>query len=156
MLMNGKSVKITGRGSSEHLAKVAASERAYKIIRLVFAREIMVDEECGSQLNFLFKNGFCAEPHYRFEFFPADSKNHWDLWRCYGAFDSSEFEYECECENQFEAREEVARRILCEVLGIEMDEDDVSADEGIPAYETEKTIHGQGLLKLIFSKYKVA
>ena len=71
-----------------------------------------------------------------------------DLWRCFGTLKDLEVEFVAEDSSMGEARESVAYAILSEVLGIE----EVEEDESEQSHE----IHGQGLLKLILSRYNIA
>ena len=161
--MNGNPYKIAGFASTEHLAKVNAYEKGYKIIKLWVKREFIENLEFSEQLFFLHSMGFIEEPKMHYEFFPISSENPTEIWRCYGSFPSSENEYVFEDKSYFEAKEQVCYALLCEILGLEMNGLDFEDKDVTFSAEQEKSnkdfdgiIRGQGLLKLILSEYKVA
>ncbi len=143
--LNGKFCKITGSGTNEHEAKCAACERGYKIIRLILCKEFAEDESYIDQLYLLQNCGFASKIEIHFEYYPALSKQDADLWRCFGCLADSDTEFCAEESEMIEAREAVCRAILCDLLGIPDDE------EIEP--ESDSEVHGNGLLKLILSKY---
>lgn len=158
MMIFGKPCKVSATGKTDHLAKSHASEIGYKIIRLIVENEFIKNETYSEQLYFLYKNEFCAEPDFHFEFFPADSQHNEDLWRCFGTFPDNENEVIAEDTTMFDSKEQVAYALLCQVLGIEMEDvdiDDVDCvpDEDEQIVEEGGVIRGQGLLKYILSKY---
>lgn len=151
MLIDGKSCEIKGFGKDEHAAKVEASEHGYKLLKLLFEKEFTEDESYSDQLYYLFKYGFIGEPDFRFEYYPANSNYPDDLWRCFGTLSDSDLEYQIEGSNMTEVKEQVCYAILCEVLGINNDFE--TEEEPVEEVQEEEIVQGQGLLKLIMSKY---
>lgn len=139
------SFKIYGKGNTEQTAYMRASERAFKIIWLWIEHKFIPEMSFYDQIQLLYSFGFISEPRFHFEVYPANSENSDEIWRCYGSFDDSEYEYMNEDNFRFESKELVCRAMLCDILQIKE-----SSDELILLQK------GQGLLKYILSKYNNA
>ncbi len=145
VLINGKACEIIGFGAKEQLAVISASRQGYNLLKLLAEKEPVAEETCTEQLNLLFKTGFICEPDFKFEYFPANSNFPEDLWRCHGSIFNLQTEYQAEDSTMFEAQEQVSCALLCDFLGIENSEYNYE--------ELNSIVHGEGLLKLIMSKY---
>lgn len=83
IIINGKACQIHGSGKTRKEAISTACEFGAKLILLVVEKEIIRDESYTNQLYLLYKNGFCSEPQFHFEYFPKNSSNNQEIWRCY-------------------------------------------------------------------------
>ncbi len=157
IIINGKACEIHGSGKTRKEAISAACEFGAKLILLVLEKEIIQDESYTNQLYLLYKNGFCSEPQFHFEYFPKNSSNNQDLWRCYGSFPENENEFLTEDIHMADAKEQAAYAMLCEILGIDYEQEescDNSINQNYVAINPEYIIRGQGLLKHILSMYQ--
>ncbi|MEE3411321.1 MAG: ribonuclease III domain-containing protein [Treponema sp.] len=133
---------------SEKKAFDPADYNCYNIMRLVGEKRFVENMDYSEQLHLLRAAGVVSEPHFRFEFYPCDSKRRSELWRCFGSLEDSENEYEFEASTRFEAQEEISRAILCYELKIQDDSvcsNDISHDNAC--------VRGQGLLKYVLSRF---
>lgn len=153
MMIDGGTYEINGFGTTEHFAKADASKYGCKVISLLLSKEFIEGDSYTEQLYFLYKLGKISEPDFRFEYYPANS-NYEDLWRCSGTLAGTEIEYQAEDETMVSAKEQLSHAILCEVLGIQSEDIELS-DEENSADET-KIVRGKGLLQLILSMNKKA
>lgn len=159
ILVDGKACQIHGSGKTRKEAISTACEYGAKIISLVVEKELIQDDSYINQLYLLYKNGFCSEPRFHFEYFPKNSENEQELWRCYGSFPESENEFLTEDIHMSDAKEQAAYAMLCEVLGLDFEESETEENEINQNYIAEKpetVILGQGLLKHILSMYQNA
>lgn len=168
MNVNGKFCKVTGFGCTDHEAKISASERGYRIVRLVMEKELFADMRYTDQLYLLRNCGYASDFDFHYELYPHAAKGEDDLWRCFGSFRISENEFVAEDSTMSGAQEAAARAMLFEALEIDNPDEEQSyvtesncesADDDIvsaetPAASRAKVIRGQGLLKLILSKYE--
>ena len=164
MKVNEKFCKITGFGANDHEAKMKASERGYRILRLICANEIFDDISCVDQLYLLQNCGYLGELDFHYELFPAKSKAEDDVWKCYGSLSESKNEFVAEDASRDGTQETVVGAILLDALGIaetsECDSDE-KADSPVGDFsssgcESLSVVRGEGLLKLILSKYEAA
>lgn len=148
IILNGKSCLVTGVGKNEQESMIKACECGYRIIKMVLSKEVFEDIRYIDQVYLLRNCGYLCNFDIHFELYPHVSRGENDLWRCFGTLKDLEVEFVAEDSSMGEARESVAYAILSEVLGIEEFEEN----------QTEQTheIHGQGLLKLILSRYNIA
>ena len=157
MIINGKACDIKGRGKYEHEAISAAYETASKLIYLVIEKQLIENDTYTNQLYLLYNYGFISEPQFHFEYFPKNSNNTQELWRCYLSFPESENELMTEEIHMADAREQASYAMLCEVLGIDSEQNETEESEinqNYIASNPETIIRGQGLLKHILSMYK--
>lgn len=157
MLINGKACEIKGRGKYEQEAIFVAYETASKLIYLVIENQFIENDTYTNQLNLLYNYGFISEPQFHFEYFPKNSNTTQDLWRCYLSFPESENELLTEAIHMSDAKEQASYAMLCNVLGIDFEQDKTEEPElnkNYIAVNPETIIRGQGLLKHILSMYK--
>lgn len=148
IFIDGQTYQFSGYGETSHLAKMAASEPACKFISLFLEGNIFNagDFPYDQQLKFLEEYGVISNLDYKYEFFPANREYPEDLWRCYVTCNGLESEYSAEATTMECVRDRVSYELLHAVLGIK---NDISETED----ESVEEVHGQGLLKLILSKY---
>ena len=148
VILNGKSCLVTGVGKNEQESMTKAFETGYRIIKMVLSKEIFEDIRYIDQVYLLRNCGYMCNFDIHFEFYPHVSRGENDLWRCFGTLKDLELEFVAEDSSMGDAQESVAYAILSEILGIEEFEEN----------QTKQThdVHGQGLLKLIMSRYNIA
>ena len=157
MIITGVACDIKGRGKNENEAISAAYETASKLIYLVVEKQFIDDESYTNQLYLLYNYGFISEPQFHFEYYPKNSNNKKENWNCFISFPESENEYMTEGIHMVDAKEEACHVMLCEVLGIDFEQNETEESEINQNYTVanpETIIRGQGLLKHILSMYK--
>ena len=157
MIINGSPYMIQGFGKSKKEATTSAYKTGSKIIYLIVEKKFIPDETYTEQLYFLFSQGFAPEPEFHFEYYPRHSNNTEELWRCYGSFAESENEFVTEDPQMSDAKEQACYAMLCEILGLNYEQNDVLENEPEQDYiasAPQPVIHGQGLLKYILSMYQ--
>ena len=159
IIIDGTACQIHGIGKTEKASISDAYETGSKLIALIIEKEFISDESYTGQLYFLYTNGFAPEPEFHFEYFPRNTKNNDELWRCYGSFAKSENEYITEESTLANAKEQASYAMLCEVLGLDFENSVIQEKETSQSYVSEKKIsitQGQGLLKHILSMLQTA
>ena len=93
-----------------------------------------------------------------------DSENKAEFWRCFDGLCDSDTEYESESATRFDAKETVSHAILCDKLEIPAENLELSRQspsvlqdavnqEATSPEPTRRNMSGQGLLKIILSRY---
>lgn len=146
MIVDGKTCRISTLKASASESKNAAARIASVILALVKDGRLVSEDEMSyaEQLSLLSKFGFVENLEYRYEFFPYSKNKPRDLWRCYVTSDECDCEFCAESDEMVDAKNLASYALLCNLLCIEADD-----FEFCPAGE----IHGQGLLRLVLSKY---
>ena len=159
VIINGTTCQIEGHGKTKKEAISASYEIGSKLIYLVIENEFIPKESYTDQLYFLYKYGFAPEPVFHFEYFPKNSNNNEELWRCYGSFLESENEFITEDFHMTDAKELASYVMLCEILGLDFEQNETTdnkTNQDFIIQPPETIIRGKGLLKHILSMYQNA
>lgn len=139
ILYGEKEFHIRGFGQTEQIAREDACENGYNLLRLIADHKFIEGISFEKQLRILANHHYFKDLDYRFEFFPKKNCNENDVWKCYLTSAECDSEFCSEANDMEEALDLASHAFLCNMLGIEYEEDDV--------------VRGQGLLKYILSKY---